>query len=124
MQKLGERIKWDHRKAVLFQHKEVWHHKHNYDKWSKAVSLRRGDMVLVCVTPFKDWHKIQNRWENREYVVEWQPYPNLPVYEVHLIGGEGCSHTLHQYFLLPISHNMEQDGGENAVQKAVARNPL
>ena len=32
MQKLRERIKWAHRKATLFQQKEAWHHKHNYDK--------------------------------------------------------------------------------------------
>ena len=29
-------------------------------------------MVLVCVTTFKGHHKIQDRWENREYVVEKQ----------------------------------------------------
>ena len=40
----------------------------NYDKQSKAVTLKIGDMVLVCVTSFKDCHKIQDRWENREYV--------------------------------------------------------
>ena len=46
------------------------------------------EMVLIHVTIFKGQHKIQNRWENREYVVEWQPYLNLPVYVVHPIGGE------------------------------------
>ena len=39
-------------------------------------------MVLVCVTIFKGHHKIQDRWENREYVVEKQPYPSVPVYVV------------------------------------------
>ena len=53
MQKWGERIRWAHRKADLFQQKEVWHHKHNYDKQSEAVSLRTGDMVLVGITAFK-----------------------------------------------------------------------
>ena len=53
------------------------------------------DMVLVCVTTFKGKHKIQSRWENREYVVEWQPYPNLPVCVVFPIDGEGAAHTLH-----------------------------
>ena len=41
-----------------------------------------GDTVLVCVTTFKGCHKIQDRWENRGYVVEKQPYPNVPVYVV------------------------------------------
>ena len=121
--KLWDNIRWTHRKADLFQQKEAWHHKHNYDKHSKAVSLRMGDMVLVCVTAFKGRHKIQSRWENMEYVVEWLPYPNLPVYVVHLIDGEGSSHTLHQNFLLPISHNLEQEEGENVVEGVVVRNP-
>ena len=59
--------------------------------------------MLVHVTAFKGWHKIQNRWENREYVVEWKPYPNLPVYVVCPRDGEGHSWTLHRNYLLPIS---------------------
>ena len=54
-----------------------------------------GDMVLVHVTAFKGRHKIQSRWENREYVVEWHPYPNLPMYVVCPTDREGCSHILH-----------------------------
>ena len=49
------------------------------------------DMVLVCVTAFKGHHKMQDRWENREYVVEKQPYPNLPVYVVCPRDGEGAA---------------------------------
>ena len=30
-------------------------------------------MVLVHVTAFKGHHKMQDRWENREYVVENGP---------------------------------------------------
>ena len=33
------------------------------------------DMVLVCVTAFKGCHKMQDQWENREYVVESGPIP-------------------------------------------------
>ena len=108
IQKLREHIRWAHKKANLFQQKEAWHHKQNCDKCSKAVALRTGDMVLVHVTTFKGRHKIQNRWENREYVVEWQPYPNLPVYVVCPMDGEGCSQTLHRNYLFPISPNLEQ----------------
>ena len=76
------------------------------------MSLRTGDTVLVYVTTFKGWHKIQSRWENREYVVKQQPYPNLPVYVVCPIDREGNNPTLYQNFLLPISQNLEQDEGE------------
>ena len=76
-----------------------------------------GDMVLVYATAFRGWHKIQIRWENREYVEEWQPYPNLPVYVVCPRDGEGCSQTLHRHYLLPISNNLEQVEDENSVGK-------
>ena len=66
-------------------------------------------MVLVCVTTCKDCHKIQDRWENREYVVEKWPYPNVPVYVVCLRDGEGHSQTLHRNYLLPINSNIGQD---------------
>ena len=73
-------------------------------------------MVLVHVTTFKGRHKIQRRWENREYLVEQQPYPNLPIYVVCPIDGEGHSHTLHRNHLLPISHNLEREECDNAVE--------
>ena len=66
-------------------------------------------MVLVHVTAFKGHHKIQDRWEDREYVVEKQPYPNVPVYVVFLRDWEGCSQTLHRNYLLPISPNTGQE---------------
>ena len=51
---------------------------------------------------------MQDQWENREYVVEKQPYPNVPVYVACPRDGEGCSQTLHRNYLLPISPNLEQ----------------
>ena len=96
--------------------KEVWCHKHNYDRHGRTVASREGDTVLVHVTAFKGRHKIQNQWESREYVVEWWPYPNLPVYMVCPRDGEGCSWTLHRNYLLPISNNLEQAGDEPIYQ--------
>ena len=72
------------------------------------MALEVGDMVLVCVNAFKGHHKIQDQWENREYVVEKWSYPNVPVYVVCPRDGEGCSWTLHGNYLLPISPNLEQ----------------
>ena len=65
-------------------------------------------MVPVHLTDFKGHHKIQDRWGNREYIVEKQPYPNVPVYVVHPRDGEGHSQTLHRNYLLPINSNIEQ----------------
>ena len=108
-QKLRDRSKWAHGKAEAFQAKEAERHKCNFDKKGKAAALEVGDMVLVHVTAFKGRHKMQNRWENREYVVEKWPYPDLPVYVVCPRDGEGHSQTLHRNFLLPITSNMVQD---------------
>ena len=57
---------------------------------------------------------MQSRWENREYVVEKWPYPNLPVYVVCPRDGEGCGQTLHRNYLLPINSNMGQDEADGS----------
>ena len=84
-------------------------------------------MVLVHVTTFKGQHKMQDRWENREYVVEKWPYANLPVYVVCPRGGEGCSRSLHRNYLLSINSNMEQDetdGAEDRVENNSSLTPV
>ena len=70
IQKMREWTKWAQRKDEAFQAKEAQRHKQNYDKRGRAAALEFGDMVLVWVTAFKGCHKIQDRWESREYVVE------------------------------------------------------
>ena len=47
-------------------------------------------------------------------LVEQQPQPNLPVYVVCPMDGEGCSQTLHRNYFLPISNNLGQAEDENA----------
>ena len=67
-----------------------------------------GDIVLVCFSAFKGHHKMQDQWENKEYVMERWPYPKVPVYVVCPRDEEGCSWTLHGDCNLPISSNVEQ----------------
>ena len=105
-------IRWADQKVNHFQQKEMWHYKQNYDKCRRPVALKEVDTVLDHATTFKGWKKIQNQWENREYVVEWWPYPNLSVDVVHPRDGEGCSQTLHRNYLLPISNNLQQVGDD------------
>ena len=67
-----------------------------------------------------------DRWENREYVVEKRPYPDLPVYVVHPRDVEGCSQTLHRNYLLPINSNIgqdETDGSEDRVENNTCLTP-
>ena len=107
VQKLREYVRWAHRKAEQFQQKEVQCHKQNYDRCSRAVDLREEDKVLVHATAFRGRHKIQNWWENREYVVEWWPYPNLPVYVVTLGMGKGAARPYIGTTCYRISNNLE-----------------
>ena len=109
MQKMWEHVKWAHKKAETFQAKEAQCHKQNFDKRSKAAAFKVRNTVQVHVTAFKGHHKIQDWWENREYVVEKWPYPNVPVYVVCPREGEGHSWTLHRNYLLPISSNLEHN---------------
>ena len=117
IQKLRKHTKWAHEKAEAFQAKEAQRHKQNYDKRSRAVALEVGDTVLVHVTTFKGHHKMQDRWENREYVVEKWPYPNIPVYVVCPRDREGCSQTLHRNYLLPINSNMGQGKADESEER-------
>ena len=114
---MRECTKWAQRKAEAFQAKKAQRHKQNYNQRSKAVALEVRDTVLVHVTAFKGHHKIQDRLENREYVVEKQPYPNVPVYVVCPRDGEGCSWTLHRNYLLPINPNIEQDEKDKSMAR-------
>ena len=126
-QKLRECTKWAYKKAEAFQVKEAQRHKCNYDKRSRAAALEVGDTVLVHVTTFKGHHKMQDRWENREYVVEKWPYSNIPVYVVCPRDGEGCSWTLHRNYLLPINSNIGQDkadGSEERVKNNASPTPV
>ena len=126
VQKLREQTKWAHKKAEAFQAKEAQRHKCNYDRKSRTVALEVGYTVLVHVTTFKGCHKMQDRWENREYVVEKWPYPSLPVYVVCPRNGEGHSQTLHRNYLLPINSNMgqdEADGSEERVKNTTSLTP-
>ena len=45
-----------------------------------------------------------------------QAYPNMPLYVVHSVDGEGCIQTLHRNYLLPISNNLEQTENDNVVE--------
>ena len=127
IQKLRECTKWAHEKAEAFEAKEAQRHKCNYDKRSRAAALEVRDTVLVHVTAFKGHHKMQDRWEKREYVVEKWPYPNIPVYVVCPMDGEGSSETLHRNYLLPINSNMGQDeagGSEERVENNTSLTPV
>ena len=69
-----------------------------------------GDLVLVKQTAWKGRHKIQDRWESKEYQVVGQPTPCVPLYTVKGVTG-GKTRILHRNLLLPLQGRVRQQGG-------------
>ena len=104
--KLNERLQEAYAKAEALTQEEANRHKKLYDRRSKDVVLTPGDLVLVRIVKWTERHKIQDKWEQEEYVVVSQPDPFLPVYKVRPISG-GNVRTLHRNLLLPLGLQMK-----------------
>ena len=52
-------------------------------------------------------HKIQNRWEDEEYIIVSQPYSDIPVYIVQAVVGSK-QRTLHRNLLLPLGYKLNE----------------
>ena len=76
-------------------------HRELYDLKCRCVTLTVRDLVLVKQTAWKGRHKIQDRWENKEYQVVDQPTPGIPVYTVKILTGDQTK-VLHRNLLLPL----------------------
>jgi hypothetical protein len=100
--KTKKRMEW------AFRQSEAWHKrrgeraKKNYDRRSKGVRLKEGDVVLVKRSAFDGRHKLQDRWQAPKYVVTEVPWKDGPVYKIKRVDGEGKEQTLHRNKLLPL----------------------
>ena len=111
-------------KAEALTQEEANRQKKLYDRRSKDVVLTPGDLVLVRIVKWTERHKIQDKWEQEEYVVVSQPDPFLPVYKVRPISG-GNTRTLHRNLLLPLGLQMksieDQDSSDIAFDEVRER---
>ena len=98
---LQERLDFAYQAAEKLAKKEAEKNKKLYDKRSRGVELQPQDLVLVRIVAWKERHKIQDKWEDEEYVVISRPNPDLPVYKVQPVEG-GKIRTLHRNLLLPL----------------------
>ena len=80
-----------------------------YNLRCRGATLSVGDLVLVKQTAWKGRHKIQDKWEDREYQVVDQPTPGIPVYTVQCLTG-GQTKVLHRNLLLPLQGRLRQEG--------------
>ena len=89
--------------------KQQARHRGLYNLKCRGATLSVGDLVLVKQTAWKGRHKIQDRWEDREYQVVDQPTPGIPVYTVKSPAG-GQTMGLHRNLLLPLQGRLRQEG--------------
>ena len=124
--KLNERLHEAYAKAESLTQEEANRQKKLYDRRSKDVILTPGDLVLVRIVKWTERHKIQDKWEQEEYVVVSHPDPFLPVYKVRPISG-GNTRTLHRNLLLPLGLQMkstEDQDSSDIVFDEVREKPL
>ena len=89
--------------------KQQARHRGLYNLRCRGATLNVGDLVLVRQTAWKGRHKIQDKWEDREYQVVDQPTPGIPVYIVQCLTG-GQTKVLHRNLLLPLQGRLRQEG--------------
>ena len=99
VQKLRSRLNYAFKKASKY--------KSSYDKSIKGPQSQEKDIVLVKIVAHKSRHKLQDKWEPEEYVVE-KPIAGTPVYKVQPVNGDNIR-TLHRNLLLPHGVKLEPD---------------
>ena len=94
--------------------------KKHYDLKIRGAHLEPGDRVLIRNVAFKGPHKLEDRWQEKIYLVTEQPDSNIPVYHVKREDGFGDIKTLHRNLLLPVnSLPIEKDDVTNNMTKNV-----
>ena len=108
VQKLQQRLQTAFDTARRMVEQQQNRAKQRYDLKAKASKLLPGDRVMLRQNRTT---KIQDRWENRVYVVIEQPYGDNPVYRIAPQGGVG-SRTVHRSWLFPLGEeDVPADGG-------------
>ena len=117
--KLNERLQFAYEKAELLAQQEAQRQKRLYDKRSRDFVLSPGDLVLVRIVKWTARHKIQDKWEDEEYVVISQPDPEIPVYKVQPVDG-GKVRTLHRNLLLPLGLQLKSFSNEDSLDDSLS----
>ena len=78
-----------------------------YDRKAKACKIRVGDTVLVKILSHEGKHKIEDKYEEDEYIVASQPNIDIPVFVVKT--KEGRTKTLHRNHLLLLKAKVDSE---------------
>ena len=86
----------------------------------QGVVIKIGGLVLIRQTAWKGRHKIQDRWENKEYQVVGLPIPGVLAYKVQTL--DGGKKILHRNLLLPFQVRLRQKGwNKRTLQKLMLK---
>ena len=111
---MNDRLQFAYEKAELLAQQEAQRQKRLHDKRSRDFVLSPGDLVLVRIVKWTARHKIQDKWEEEEYIVVSQPDPEIPVYKVKPVDG-GKVRTLHRNLLLPLGLQLKSFSNEDSL---------
>ena len=103
-------MKWAYQKAQGNNKKESERQKRYYDQKMKCMSLKKDNLVLVCVKAPSAQHKIIDQLEDKQYRVLSQ-LDNQPVFQVQpedAVDDENIR-ILHWNMLFPIQTVIDQD---------------
>ena len=108
--KLQARLKWAYQKAQENNRKESECQKEYYDQKIRCMSLKPDDLVPVHVNAPSGYHKIINRWEDKQYRVLSQ-LDNQPVFWVQPVDAVNDENIriLHRNMLFPIQTVTDQN---------------
>ena len=106
--RLKKGLEYAYDKARSFSKKRLEEVKPGIKGKQIFFSLEPDDVVLVRKMTHTGKHKIQNSWEDDEYVIVTQPNSDIPVYIVQPISG-GKQKTLHKNLLLPLSYKVDEN---------------
>ena len=102
--KLKSRMQFAYDVAATHARKMGAKNKTRYDRGKQEALLEVGDRVLVRNVGIQGSQKLEDRWEEKPYVVVSIPDPDNPVYVVRLEkGSKSKTRTLHRNMLLPFN---------------------
>ena len=83
--------------------------------------MKPGDRVLVKILAHQGKHKIENKWEDRPYIIIKQPNEEIPVYSLQREDKSGKIRTLHRNVLLPIDSLLDKADDKSSQAKSLPK---
>ena len=119
-EELRDRLRYAHELARTAAERVSASAKRRYDRHVREHTIEVDDHVLVRNVGLKGPHKLADRWSKEVFRVRRRISPDMPVYEVAPISGEGPIKVLHRNMLLPCGQ-MVEDSQATSVTKPQPR---